>query len=76
MLALCDAVAVILCASRRLPCARDEAAPAVLKHLELHQRAYGAKYWVYKNHMAIRWADMFERHGALTCFVQGRKHKH
>eukprot|EP00959_Pyramimonas_sp_CCMP1952_P163528 3419003-Pyramimonas_sp.AAC.1 len=61
-MAPCDAVDVIICASRRLPCTRDEVESAALKHLELHQRAYGAKYWVYKHHMAIHLADLFERH--------------
>eukprot|EP00959_Pyramimonas_sp_CCMP1952_P085962 1798151-Pyramimonas_sp.AAC.1 len=76
MLALCDAVEVILCASRRLPCTRDEIESAVLKHLELHQRAYGAKSSVFKHHMAVHLADMFERDGALSCYVQERKRKH
>eukprot|EP00959_Pyramimonas_sp_CCMP1952_P083039 1735883-Pyramimonas_sp.AAC.1 len=76
MLALCDAVDVILCAPRRLPCTRCEVESAVLKHLERHKRSYGAKYLVYKHHMAIHLADMFKRHGALSCFVQERKHKH
>eukprot|EP00959_Pyramimonas_sp_CCMP1952_P449883 9419875-Pyramimonas_sp.AAC.1 len=26
--------------------------------------------------MAIHLADMFARHGALSCFVQERRHKH
>eukprot|EP00959_Pyramimonas_sp_CCMP1952_P440649 9225698-Pyramimonas_sp.AAC.1 len=75
MLALCDAVDAIPCASRRLSCTRDEVEPAVLKYSERHQRAYGAKHWAYKHHMAIHLADMFERHGVLSCFVQERKHR-
>ena len=76
VLALCDAVDVIIRAARRLPCTHAEIDSAVLKHLRLHQRAYGCKYWVYKHHMSIHLGDMFEKHGALSCFVQERKHKH
>ena len=75
MLALQDAVDLIITAARRLPVTTAQIESAIVKHLRCHQDAYGEGYWVYKHHMATHLAAMFEKHGSLSCFVQERKHK-
>lgn len=74
LLALCDAIDMVILSSRGLATAR-ELDVAVMKHLELHTRTYGTKYWVYKHHMATHLADMYFKFGPLNCFVHERKHK-
>ena len=54
----------------------DDLERAIIKHLRLHQDAYGHTLWVPKHHYAFHLGHIYREHGTLiSCFVHERKHR-
>ena len=75
MIALCDAIELLQCASRKLV-GHQELHNGIMQHLRLHLEVYGDEHWAFKHHQAAHIALMYKLIGHLfDTLVTERKHK-